>query len=170
MAAAAKQFRGFTLVELVLVLLVIVICAMIAGPKLGDFARGRTLPDAAVSLATTARWCRLKATSDGVAYRLNLEPNARKYWVTKEDGTGTAYVAVDHDLGAESTLPDGIYMSSENLPIHEDGTYITFWPGGQTDVASIALSNDRGRVLNITCETPLGSYRVYDSVTQGPVR
>jgi len=41
MAAARKQFRGFTLVEMILVLLVIVICAMIAAPKLGDFARGR---------------------------------------------------------------------------------------------------------------------------------
>ena len=109
------------------------------------------------------------AISEGVPYRLNLDPYGNKYWVTKGDGSGTTFNKVTEEVGAETVLPQGIGMSSEDLPTFDDGTYITFWPGGQTDVAVIKLSNDR-RTLNIACETPLGSYRVYDSVTGGLAR
>ena len=164
-----RNLRAFTLFELVMVLMVIVICAMIAAPKLADFARGRVLPNAAMSLSTTARWCQMMAKTDGTPYRLNLDPSSGRYWVTKDDGTGVTFKQVTDENGAATSLPQGITMSSENLPNYDDGTYITFWPGGQTDVAVIALSNDR-RTLNVACETPLGAYRVYDSVTGGLAR
>ena len=45
---------GFTLMELVLVLAVIAICAAIAAPTLRGFAKGRLLPNTATELVTTA--------------------------------------------------------------------------------------------------------------------
>src|SRR6185295_20180437 len=121
---------AFTLIEIVLVLMIIAICAMVAGPKLANFSRGRALPNAAVSLATTARWCRVKALGDGVQYRLNLDTSNNCYWVTKDDGTGKNFTELTDDMGRKVFLPEGILMSCPDIPTTEDGTFLTFEPGG----------------------------------------
>src|SRR3954462_8563114 len=94
---------AFTLIEIVLVLMVIAICAMVAAPKLANFSKGRALPNSATALATTARWCRVQALSEGVTYRLNLDPTGNRYWVTKADGTGINFTQVTNDMGREIT-------------------------------------------------------------------
>lgn len=157
--------RGFTLMELILVMMVVAISAMIAAPKLADFSRQRRLPNAAVDLATTARWCRVQALENGVQYRLNLDPVGGSYWVTKDDGTGLNFTEIAGEWGEEVFLPEGIEMECQDIPQEEDGMYITFLPGGQSDVATISLSSER-RTLNITSETPSGLYRVFDPFTE----
>jgi prepilin-type N-terminal cleavage/methylation domain-containing protein len=154
---------GFTLMELVLVLVVIAICAAIAAPNLRGFAHGRTLPNTATALMTTARWCRVQALSDGVEYRLNLDSSAGRWWVTRDDGTGTNFTAVSDDLGREFTLPEGLTISDisfqSQITAYDAGVFISFRPGGRTDVAKITLSSDNF-TLSVSCDTPLGSYHV----------
>jgi hypothetical protein len=142
---------------------------MVAGPKLGNFARGRALPNAAIELATTARWCRVMALNDGVKYRLNLDADEGRYWVTKDDGTGLNFTEVTSEMGRETFLPEGIVMSCPDIPVEEDGVYLTFSPGGQKDIGVITLMSD-SRTLNITCETPSAPYRVFDSTTERVMR
>ena len=91
-----------------------------------------------------------------------------KYWVTKEDDVAMEFTQVTDELGQETTLPDGISMSTD-ISTDRDGFYITFEPGGRSDVGTIALTTDQ-RVLNVTCETPAGLYRVFDPVTQGVLK
>jgi prepilin-type N-terminal cleavage/methylation domain-containing protein len=161
--------RGFTLMELVLVLMIIAISAMIAAPKIGNFAKGRSLPNTALDLATTARWCRVMALNDGVEYRLNFDADAGSYWVSKDDGSGENFTVVTREIGSEVTMPDGIVMSCTDVPVREDGTYLTFSPGGQKDLAVITLQSD-GRTLEVMCETPTSPYRVFDPVTEKVTR
>jgi prepilin-type N-terminal cleavage/methylation domain-containing protein len=160
---------GFTLIEIVLVLMIVAVCAMVAGPKLANFTKGRALPNTATSLATTARWCRVQALSEGVKYRLNLDTSGNRYWVTKSDGTGLNFTEVTDEMGRLVNLPEGILMSCPDIPTTEDGTYLTFEPGGQKDVGVITLTSDT-RSLNITCETPFAPYRVFDPTTEKPMR
>ena len=134
-----------------------------------DIKRNAPSCNAAISLATTARWCRVKALSDGVKYRLNLDASGNRYWVTKDDGTGLNFTQVTDDMGAEVSLPEGIIMSCPDIPVTEDGTYLTFEPGGQKDVGVITLLSD-SRSLNITCETPFAPYRVFDPATEKLMR
>jgi len=160
---------AFTLIEIVLVLMVIAICAMVAAPRLANFTKGRALPNSATALATTARWCRVQALSEGVTYRLNLDPNGNRYWVTKDDGTGLNFTQVTNDMGREVSLPEGVLLSCPDIPPKEDGTYLSFEPGGQKDVGVITLMSDT-RSLNITCETPFAPYRVFDPATEKPLQ
>jgi len=158
---------GFTLMELVLVLVVIAICAAIVAPNLRGFAHGRTLPNTATALMTTARWCRVQALSDGLEYRLNLDTSAGKWWVTKDDGTGANFTGVADDLGREYTMPEGVTISDisfqSQMAASDAGTFISFRPGGRTDVAHITLSSDNFTVA-VACDTPLGSYHVVEGV------
>jgi len=155
--------RGFTLIELTLVLAILAIVAFIAAPKLSGFARGRALPNASVALATTARWCQQQARADGIVYRLNLDTASAKYWVSKDNGAGK-FEAITSEFGEETYLPEGIGMSTDIATV-SDGTFVTFDPGGRTDVCKIELTSSEGRTLVVTCQTPMGLFRVIDPIT-----
>ena len=159
MPPTGHNLRGFTLIELVLVLSIIALCAAIAVPSLGGFTRGRALPNAAASLVGTTRWCRVKAISEGLAYRLNFDAHAGKWWVTKDDGTtGLNFVPVDDELAREFTLAEGIVLTANIAPI-ENATYITFDPAGRSDVTAIRLQSG-DNYIDIANDTPLGTYHV----------
>src|ERR1041384_7735966 len=112
---------GFTLIELVLVLAIICVCAMVVAPYLGGFTRGRVLPNTAAQFAATARWCRVQAITQGFSYRMNFDAGGGKWWVTKDDGTtGLSFAEVPDEMGKEYTLPDGVLIET-NLKPSEDG-------------------------------------------------
>jgi len=162
------KLQGFTLIELVLVMAIIAICAAIAAPRIAGFARGRMLPNAASQFASTARWCRVQALSDGVQYRLNVDFAGNTYWVTKDDGTG-AYIQVTDELGQLISLPEGVYFGGTTIGSADDGFYITVEVGGRTDVGTIQLTNGQNNV-DVTCETPTGTFRVMDPNTGARVQ
>jgi prepilin-type N-terminal cleavage/methylation domain-containing protein len=161
---------GFTLVELVLVLLVIAVCAAIAAPSLSGFARGRALPNASQDLVTTTNWCRVKSLGDGVEYRLNFDKAAGKWWVTKDDGTGSNFVDCTESLGTEYIVPEGVSISSvefKTLPenVDDQTIFISFRPGGRTDVATITLAYNE-HYAYVACETPSGMFHITENKPQ----
>jgi prepilin-type N-terminal cleavage/methylation domain-containing protein len=164
-----RHKKGFTLMELVLVLTVIAICAAIAAPNLRGFAKGRMLPNTATALVSAARWCRVQALSEGVEYRLNFDTNNGKWWATKADDTGTNFVNVDDDYGREFTVPEGIAIESVAFPSESQasnqGVFIAFRAGGKTDPATITLASESNNV-KVTCESPLGSFHIVKVVAQ----
>ena len=147
---------GFTLIELVLVLAIIAVCAAVVAPSLAGFTRGRVLPNTAAQFAATARWCRSQAISEGVTYRLNFDADAGKWWVTK--GEGTVFKQVTDELGKEYPLPEGLVIKTD-LQSAEDGLYASFDPAGRTQPAMFRLESGDNWV-EVVCETPLSSYRI----------
>ena len=162
-----RQF-GFTLIELVMVMLVLAVCAAIAAPHLSGFVKGRGLPNAATDLVTTARWCRVQALSDGVEYRLNIDRMGGKWWVTKADDSAANFTNTTQELGQERTVPDGVRiadMQIQTLQAQGDVPYISFRAGGRTDVARITLANDSTSIV-VACDTPLGSFHIVEGNTR----
>jgi prepilin-type N-terminal cleavage/methylation domain-containing protein len=162
MRRSAHNF-GFTLMELVLVLVVISICAAIAAPNLRGSVKARMLPNAASTLVTTARWCRVMAISEAVEYRLNFDIPTGRWWVTKEDASGTNFVNVNDDLGRQYTLPGELSIQNISfqgqMQASDQGAYIAFRPGGTCDPATITLSNDAYNI-NIRSEGPSLGYHI----------
>jgi type II secretion system protein H len=154
---------GFTLIELVLVLVVISICAAIAAPNMRGFARGRLLPNTASALVTTTRWCRVQALSEGVEYRLNFDMTTGKWWVTKTDDGGVDFANVTDDIGREFIVPEGIAIQDiaykSGIQASAQGEYIAFRPGGRTDPATITLVSETN-TIQVACESPLGTFHV----------
>ena len=154
---------GFTLMELVLVLAVIAICAAIAAPNMSGFARGRLLPNTASALVSTTRWCRVQALSEGVGYRLNFDSGTGRWWVTKTDDGGVNFADVTDDMGREFTLPEGITIQEltfqSEIQASAQGAYIAFRPGGKTDPATIKLASETN-TIQVACESPLGSFHI----------
>lgn len=160
---------GFTLIELLLVMMIIAVTAAIVAPSMSGFSRGRRLPNTATSLVTVARWCRVQALTDGVPYRLVIDRGNRLWTVMKDDGTGTGvYVQVEGDLGKATTLPEGIEFGDmtfqSDFRADETGDFVTFAPGGRTDVVTIPLTSDSGANVSIACDMPLGTFHIVKTV------
>jgi len=127
---------GFTLLELVLVMVIIAILSAIVVPTLGGFSRGRKLSNVTSQLVAVANAARAHAMTDGVVYRLNFDINAKRYWLTVQQDDGSFVNGDEQDLNY--TIPDGIDIGTD-VQTQSDGTYIEFQPSGRVTTATIRL-------------------------------
>src|ERR1041385_6637144 len=82
----SRRTSGFTLLELVMVMVIFCIVMALAAPSLRGFWAGRQTRDAADQILTLTRWASSQAAADSQVYRLNLDTEARTYVVTSQDG------------------------------------------------------------------------------------
>lgn len=77
---------GFTLVELLLVMALLVIVLAIAAPNLANFFRGRSLDNEARRLLALTRLGQSRAVSEGIPMVLWLDEKGRCYGLEEESG------------------------------------------------------------------------------------
>ena len=166
MVRAGKR-SGFTLVELLLVMVILATIAALSTPALRGFNRSRLLPNTAQELVNTLRWCQIQAIREGVTYRLNLDTQGGTWSVTKDDGTELNFTAVETDFIPEVyTLPQGISISTDITQTKDGGEYVSFSPGGRCEMGTITLHSENVSV-DVTVDTPLGTYHIVKAATGG---
>lgn len=146
-----KQRRraGFTLIELILVMIVVFTIATVVAPRMSDFFPSFRLKKTMEHLYAWTRKAKADAATLGLRERLILDPNSRKYWIEfeprpfKEPGK---FSMVGGSWG-EEVLPDGISFESmegtEMDPVHGSCRYIEFRPDGTSKDATVVVVNDR---------------------------
>lgn len=101
--------RGFTLIELILVMAVLGVVLAYAAPALGRFFRTRSLESEARRFLALTRQAQTRAVSEGVPMVLWVDTQQRRYGLTadtsfvEEDPNAQAY-AVDDTLQVEVRL------------------------------------------------------------------
>jgi prepilin-type N-terminal cleavage/methylation domain-containing protein len=96
---------GFTLIELVMVLVIIALVVGITAPSLGQFITARKTADAASQILALAHHARNAAIAEGRTYRLVLDEQSGAYWLEVQDGAN--FTAPGTALGTHYTLPSG---------------------------------------------------------------
>src|SRR5512147_2833409 len=101
--------RGFTLIELVVVMVLIAIGALLLVPNLGAWLPNFRLRSATRDIVSTMRAAQMKAVSHNAQYRVNLDDAeigvARSYILQRHSG------GVWMNDGALQTLPDGVTLN-----------------------------------------------------------
>ncbi len=157
MSRMTRQPRGFTLLELVLVMLILTVLMAMVAPTLSGAAKGRRTGDAATQLVAIAYYARSMAVTEGRTYRLNLDSTNNVYWLTVQDAG--AFVDPVNGWGAPNRLPDGVRMQTD-APQQQDGTYLVFRSTGRVDPCYIRLTDEQNNISEIACESATELFRI----------
>ncbi|MDY7010188.1 MAG: prepilin-type N-terminal cleavage/methylation domain-containing protein [Planctomycetota bacterium] len=149
---------GFTLLELIAVLVLISTMLAMAAPSLRGFVGGRQTAEAAAQLLSLTKLARSRAAAQGCVYRLNIDTEEKTYWLTRQ--RAGAFVAIENESGRRFQFPDGMSVRLE-LPSQDNTvSYIQFYPNGRTDEARIELTGQQGEVFEVTCPSATERFRV----------
>jgi len=97
--------RGFTLIELILVMLIACVVMAITAPSLRNFLYGRKTANAVNQIVSLAGEARSKAIMEGRTYRLNMDSSNGTFWLDAQDGGD--FKELGTDAGQRYSLPDG---------------------------------------------------------------
>lgn len=152
---------GFTLLELVLVMVIIATAMAIAAPSMTGWNRGTRLRNAAEQFLTLVRLGRSNAITQGKVYRVLMETDSGKFQLMMLNGT--EYVP-DTRFPQVYSVPEGgsIQFDTTNLPYQPEITEpaIDFFPTGRTRVGTVKLADGKGYVIEITCNSPAEDYYI----------
>ncbi len=138
-----RHRSGFTLLELLLVLLLLSLITAMVTPQLRNFAHGRDLGFTSTELVSLANYGRTQSIAEGRRYRLNVDQQNQVFWLTAQSGASAQ--GLQTEWGQRIYAPGTIRIETK-LPTHEDGQYITFFPNGRCEPASIRLTLENGNV------------------------
>ena len=166
--------------ELVLVMLILAVASAVVAPSLHNFILGRKSHDAAAQILTLGQYAHIQAVNHGGVYRLNLDTQARTYWLTHKDGA--VFRALGEEFGRTFTLPVGTTarwispdpatgqntsgqsgMSGPGISLTPRAStsakganglhsYIDFYPDGRVDAWNLEITDSTGRT-SIGCKS-----------------
>lgn len=174
--------KGFTLLELLVVLVIISIMAAFVGPRVTGSMSTLTLKTAAKKVAASLRYARSQATAESRPYFVLFDPDKGRLTIkfgqtaTKEDkekeaaegeqDTGTSEEMADEAVKERFkvyALPEGVRFDKVVSDKNEDTSdvfQIVFFPNGGSSGGEVLLENDRGRRYNISVDFVTGTVRL----------
>lgn len=172
MTVGRKSRPGFTLLELILVMVLMAVTLAIAAPSLRGFASSRQSADLASRLVAMTQWARSQSVAQGQVCRLNVHPDGGSCWLTIQK-TG-AFVDPDGDWKKTLTMPDGAALAlrtettvrtqaQPGQQLQQSADYIQFYPTGRCDVGTLTLTVDNGETYLVACDSPAEPYRILSS-------
>lgn len=126
---ANKRWRGFTIIELLLVVVMIAVMAALAAPNFGSTYARVQLRKAADDLAYHMRYAQSYAITKNTRVRLEFDPSSTRYWLTRRSGDAAAqdtFIGLTGRMGEVIRVPRGVQVSFKDgdplLYFYPDGT------------------------------------------------
>lgn len=143
--------EGFTLVELIVVIVIVGIVFSLAMPAIRDTMMNDSLDAATRRLVGTVRELRNEAVREQLDYTLHLDLDGGRYWSETSDMTPEKREEVE---GRAVELPAGVRIAGVTFlgrEMQTDGeATITFFRGRYTQPAVVRLGREE-RLANIAC-------------------
>jgi len=149
---------GFTLLELVLVMVIICTVLAAASPSLRGFFASRKTADAAARIVALAEYGRARAVAEGRMFRLNLDPSEGTYWLDARcEGL---FERLATEFGRTFRLPDGTRASWLEPPDAAERRWILIFPDGRAEAARILIEGRQDESVEVVCPSPAERFRV----------
>lgn len=154
----ARVSRGFSLLELILVLLILALGAALVAPTLGRFAAGRTSQDAAAHMLAVMQHASDQAVMTSTVFRVNFDEDASTYWLSH--APGGVDKRIETEAGRSFEMPDHMTFEVEGSQTLLENRYIQFEPDGSHEMAIIRIKPAQGSEIVIGCASPSEPYAI----------
>lgn len=151
-----RRTRGFTLLELVAVLVIVSIALAVAAPSLSGWRQGRELDAAVSDFLTATRTARMQAVMKGAVHRLLVDPQGRQYQLVVQ--SGEEFVPVDGAAGDVRELPGECVLEIVAPGPQPNG--IEFHPDGRMEAVKVRIMHERGGSVLVECRSPAEGFVV----------
>jgi type II secretion system protein H len=154
---AGHPRAGFTLIELILVLVLIAVLTALATPALRGFTRRAALDDTAAAMLTLTQQAQSRAAHEAVPYRVVFDLDERRSWLERIGDEGYEEV-VANDV-EPITWGQSVTLVSD-IDRDDDGQLaIGFQPTGLVTPGSVVIEQD-GHFVALTCLAATQRYRL----------
>lgn len=145
--------KGFSLVEVVIVVALIGIIATIAVPNFQNYIRNRNLKTAAQEISSEFFVTRQRALAESRTYRLVFDVGNNRYTTEEQTAPGVWTVRQTKQVAASAAANDGIVITSSPT--------FTFQPRGTVSLGTVNVQNSIGSVATITVNITGRTYVTY---------
>ena len=183
-----NQKKGFTLLELLLVMIIIAIVMGITAPSLGLFSGSRHIINASANFVALTDYARSQSISEGRIYKLNIEKDKNVFWLTAR--SNGSFEKINKEIGRNFILPEGVEIESleimynyqetevpglrmpgqwyvEDEPENQGEESIIFSPDGFIQPATLRMRDKKGNQLEIKCSSPSDRFYVVSMERDG---
>ncbi len=167
--------KGFTLLELSLVLFIIGLLVMVLLPRFGDIGSAR-LESSARRLAALVRYVNGEAAFNGHTYRIRYDLREQTYavQVLVPSRGATEFVADPSPMSQPVRLPSGITFAdirvSQAGRMNAGQVFTHFYPQGYVDPTVVHLRDQQARMMTVMIPPITGEARVYEGYVDGTSR
>ncbi|MGC4034220.1 MAG: prepilin-type N-terminal cleavage/methylation domain-containing protein [Tepidisphaeraceae bacterium] len=164
------HLRGFTLIELILVLIVLSVVMAIAAPSLRGWGQGQKLRNVADDFLSATRYARTQAVTTATPYAIELNASDNSY-VIKSIGPDGVRKEVTGSMGQTTKLPDsytfkvvsggGTGQASEGQATA--AASLVFYPDSRSTPAVLEFTSPLGDVIKIASDSPAEPFRIVDA-------
>jgi len=154
------RVEGFTLLELILVMVILSTVLALAAPSLRGFFASRKTHDTAAQILSLTQLARSQAISEGIVYRLNFDTRESTYWLTAQQAG--IFEELKTEFGRVFTLPKDVIMELEDLDREDGETFLKFTPQGTVTAGTVRLIDRAGRALEIMCPTVTEAFSIVE--------
>lgn len=149
---------GFTLLELILVMIILCTVLAMAAPSLRGFFSSRQINDISENILTMTRYAKVQAIFDSNMYRVNFDMTRRLYWISSL--SDSQYERLKTDFGNYCQIPEDMKFQFENVSKEGAIYYLQFDPKGYSSQCRIRLQDNKDNILEIICRTPSENYEL----------
>jgi type II secretion system protein H len=154
----SERSQGFTLLELILVMVILSTVLAIAAPSLRGFFASRQMQDAAAQILALTQFARSQAVCEGTTYRLNFDAAEATYWLTSNQSGVFEELGVE--FGRVFELPKDTELELEDIEQDGGERFIAFKPQGTVSPGTIRLIDRRGKIVKLYCPAATESFSI----------
>lgn len=163
--------RGFTLIEIVVVLVIISMAMMLVIPRLPS-SESENLKSSARTLASTLRYLQDRAATGRTTYYLHLEPGTDELKVMEAAADGGEKEPGD-PLLQQRPVKEGIQVADVFIPrlgkVSEGQLRLEVGMGGLRDFVAIHLRSADGGFWTVMAFPSSGKVKIYDGYQEEPL-
>jgi prepilin-type N-terminal cleavage/methylation domain-containing protein len=149
-----KSMKGLTIVELMITVAVLAVCATIAGLQLNEYTKNKNLESAATNIASDFFLCKEKAVSENTTYQISFDIAGGSY--TIQSGTSAAVTKYLSSFGPDIEIQDASFGAGQTVSFLARGIISPF--------GNVKLKNSLNRRATVKVNITGRTYVKYDKI------